>query len=98
MAVYQITYWHEIPSQVDARDPGQPMQKQPLSPRFIELIDMVATKRDLGATDDYIAGWNKGEKVERTGAAKDVVREVAAELEAQYEAIKASALAQSTPQ
>jgi hypothetical protein len=95
MASYQVTYWHEIPSQVDARDPGAKAHKEPLSQRFLELIDLVATKRKLGATDDYIAGWRKGEKLERPGPAVEVARAVAAEFEAQYETIRAQAIAHS---
>ncbi len=95
MATYQVTYWHEIPSQVDAKAQGEKLHKEPLSQRFLELIDLVATKRKLGATDDYIAGWNKGDKVEREGGAADVARAVAAELEARYDSIRAQAIAQS---
>lgn len=95
MASYQVTYWHEIPSQVDARDPGGKPQKEPLSQRFMELIDIIATKRKLGATDDYIAGWRKGPKLERDGPAGEVAKAVAAEFEAQFEVIRAQAIAQS---
>jgi hypothetical protein len=61
MATYQILYWQEIPSQVDAREAGK-SHKEMLSQRFQELIDIVATKRNLTESDDYIAGWSKGEK------------------------------------
>lgn len=96
MATYQVTYWHEIPSQVDAKAPGEPPCKQPLSQRFLELIDLIATKRKLGGTDDYLAGWNKGPRTEREGSAAEVARAVAEEIEVQYDAIRARALAQST--
>ncbi len=97
MATYQVTYWHEIPSQVDARDPGSKLIKEPLSQRFLELIDIIATKRKLGGTDDYIAGWRKGPKLEREGSAEVVAKAVAAELESDYETIRAQAIAQSSP-
>lgn len=96
MANYQVTYWHEIPSQVDAKAPGEPPCRQPLSPRFLELIDLIATKRKLGGTDDYLAGWNKGPKTEREGTAAAVARAVADEFEARYDSIRAQALAQGT--
>ncbi len=96
MAIYQVTYWHEIPSQVDAKAPGEAPCRQPLSPRFLELIDLIATKRKLGGTDDYLAGWNKGKKTDREGAAVDVARAVAEEFEAQYDSIRALALAQGS--
>lgn len=94
MATYQVTYWHEIPSQVDAKEPGAKPHKEPLSQRFLDLIDLVATKRKQGAADDYIAGWNKGEKLERAGGAAEVARAVAADFEAQFEAIRVQAIAQ----
>src|SRR5688500_14445444 len=59
MAMYQVTYWQEIPSQVDAREGGK-AAKQMLSQRFQELIDIIATRRKLGSSDDYISQWNKG--------------------------------------
>jgi len=95
MATYQVTFWHEIPSQVDAKAPGEKPHKEPLSQRFLELIDIVATKRKMGEADDYLAGWNKGAKTDRAGTAAEVARAVAAEFEAQYEVIRANALAQS---
>lgn len=96
MAIYQVTYWHEIPSQVDAKAPGETPARQPLSQRFLELIDLIATKRKLGGTDDYLAGWNKGKKTEREGSAADVAKAVAQEFEAQFDSIRAQALAQGS--
>lgn len=93
MATYQILYWQDIPSQVDARGAG-PSHKEMLSQRFQELIDIVAMKKNLVNSDDYINGWTKGDKQERPGSAADVARAVAAELEAQYDAIRKAALAQ----
>jgi hypothetical protein len=92
MATYQILYWQEIPSQVDARGEGK-SHKEMLSPRFQELIDIVATKRNLTESDDYIAGWSKSEKLEHPGSAVDVAKAIAAELEAKFDAIRAAALA-----
>jgi hypothetical protein len=91
MATYQVTYWQEIPSQVDAKASGEKPAKQMLSQRFQELIDIVAVKRKLDSSDDYINQWSKGPKTERPGTAADVVRAVADELEAQYEQIRAHA-------
>jgi hypothetical protein len=95
MARYTVTCWQEIPSQVDARDEGGKAAKRMLSQRFQELIDIVATRRKLGASDDYIAQWNKTDKTERAGSAEEVVQAVAAELEARYDQIRAEALAKS---
>ena len=91
MATYQIMYWQEIPSQVDARE-GSKAHKEMLSQRFQELIDMVATRRGLTESDAYISGWSKGDRSERPGSALDVAKSVAAELEQQYDKIKSAAL------
>ena len=96
MATYQILFWHEIPSQVDARESGK-SHKEMLSPRFQELIDIIATKRNLVDSDDYIAGWNKGDKAERPGSAVDVAKAVAAELEAKYDDMRAAAMLGPAP-
>lgn len=92
MATYQVTYWQEIPSQVEAKAPGTKASKVMLGQRFQELIDIVASKRKLDASDDYIAQWNKGEKLEREGTPEEVVRAVADEIEARYAEIRAKAL------
>lgn len=94
MATYQIVYWQDIPSQVDARD-GAKTHKEALSQRFQELIDLVAMKRKVTDSDDYINGWNKGDKTERAGSATEVATAVARELEDRFDEIKASALAQT---
>ena len=94
MATYQVMYWQEIPSQVEARADGK-VHKVPLSQRFQELIDIIAVKRKLDSSDDYIAQWSKGKKEERAGSAEEVVKAVAAELEAQYDDIRAKAIEQS---
>ena len=91
MATYQVTYWQEIPSQVDAREAGGKAHKLMLSQRFQELIDIVATKRNLDSSDDYIAQWAKGEKQERVGSAEQVARAVADEFEAQFADIRKKA-------
>ena len=95
MATYQVTYWQEIPSQVDAKAPGQKPHREPLCQRFLDLIDIIASKRKQDSADDYLAGWNKGAKVEREGSADQVAQEVAAEFEAQFDAIRAQAISQS---
>ena len=95
MATYQVTYWQEIPSQVDAKEAGQKPHKIMLSQRFQELIDIVATKRKLDSSDEYISQWSKGDKIEKPGSPQEVAQAIAAELEAQYDEIRVKALAQS---
>jgi len=93
MATYQILSWQDIPSQVDARGGGA-SHKEMLSQRFQELIDIVAMKKNLVDSDDYINGWGKGDKQERPGSATEVAKAIAGELEGQYDAIRKRALAQ----
>lgn len=95
MATYQVTYWQEIPSQVDAKEEGGKAHKLMLSQRFQELIDIIATKRKLDSSDDYISQWNKGKKTEKPGSAEQVAKAMAAEFESQFEQIRAKALEQS---
>ena len=95
MATYQITYWQEIPSQIDAKGEGAKPHKMMLSPRFQELIDIVATKRKLDSSDDYISQWSKGQKIEKPGSPQQVAEAMAAEIEGQYDEIRAKALEQS---
>jgi hypothetical protein len=94
MAKYSILYWQEIPSLVEATD-GTSTSKQQLSSRFQELIDLIAMKRGLAGTDAYLEGFNRGAPVEREGTARAVAQTVKDELEAQYDAIKATALEKS---
>lgn len=94
MAKYSILYWQEIPSVVEATD-GTTTSKQQLSSRFQELIDLIAMKRGLAGTDAYLEGFNRGTPVEHEGTPQAVAQTVKDELEAQYDAIKATALEKS---
>ena len=91
MAKYRIMYWQEVPSVVEARE-GRQKAKSQLSLRFQELIDLVAMRRKLDGADEYLQHWNKAEWHSREGAAEDVAKLVAEEIEADYETIKAAAL------
>jgi len=93
MARVTILYWQEIPSVVEARDRGGRHHKIELSPRFQELIDLVAMKKRLAGTDAYLAHWNKGTPEVREGDPETVATTVAGDIEARYDAIRAEALA-----
>jgi len=95
MAKYRIMYWQEIPSVVEARE-GRQKAKAELSLRFQELIDLIAMRRKLDGADEYLLHWSKGDWQNREGSAEDVVKSVAGEFEADYEAIKSAAL-EKTP-
>lgn len=92
MAKVTILYWQEIPSVVEARDRSG-RHKIELSQRFQELIDLVAMKKKLAGTDEYLVQWRKGQPEEHEGDAEAVAKAVAEGLESRYEAIRAEEIA-----
>ena len=92
MAKVTILYWQEIPSVVEARDRNG-RHKIELSQRFQELIDLVAMKKKMVGTDEYLLQWNKGEPKEQEGDPEAVAESVAEDIEARYDAIRAEELA-----
>ncbi len=92
MAKVTILYWQEIPSVVEARDRSG-RHKIELSQRFQELIDLVAMKKKLAGTDEYLVQWRKGRPEEHEGEAEAVAKTVAEGLESRYEAIRAEEIA-----
>ena len=92
MAKVTILYWQEIPSVVEARGRSG-RHKIELSARFQELIDLVAMKKKLAGTDEYLVQWRKGRPEERDGDAEAVARAVAEAIESRYEAIRAEEIA-----
>jgi hypothetical protein len=92
MAKVAVLCWQEIPSAVEVKD-AQGTEKVQLSNRFLELIDMIAMRRKLAGTDDYLMQWRKEKQADRDGRAADVARAVADEIEARYDAIREQALA-----
>ena len=58
MATYQILYWQDIPSLVEAREGGD-VKKEQLSQRFQEAIDRAAMRAGKGSSDAYIAEWRR---------------------------------------
>lgn len=83
MAKYKILYWHEIPSQVRAKDENGRVGK-PLPERFQLAIDNAAMRAKLIGSDDYSAGFQWSEEQERFGTAEEVATMVASELDAKY--------------
>jgi hypothetical protein len=91
VAKVQILRWQEIPSMVEARDEGGAKKIQ-LSEKFQALIDEAAMRRKLAGTDAYLEEWNKSKPEERDGAAADVVKQVADEIESKFIEIRDAAL------
>ena len=69
MAKVTILYWQDIPSVVEARDRGG-RHKVELSQRFQELIDLIAMKKKVMGTDEYLNHWSKDRRRSTKGTRK----------------------------
>ena len=81
MTTYKILYWQEIPTQIKAEDEAEDVTVM-LDGRFMAQVDILAAKRGLQASDDYLAQWKWSEEEERESSAREVAAAVKAELEA----------------
>jgi hypothetical protein len=81
MATYKILYWQEIPTQIKAEDDADDVTVM-LDGKFMEHIDILAARRGLQSSDDYLAQWKWSEEAEREGSASEVAEALKAELEA----------------
>ena len=84
---YQVTLWRDLPSLVVARE-GESVTKGPLAPRFQEAIDEAAMRLGETSSDEYLAGWTRGEWTAAEGSPHDVCDRVVAELEEQWPAVR----------
>lgn len=85
MTDFQVTYWRDLPSMVVARD-GDNVTKAPLASRFQEAIDEAAMRLGETSSDDYLAGWARGEWTAADGDGVAVCDRVVADLEEQWPA------------
>jgi len=92
MAKYQILYWHDIPSQVRARDKTGRVSKE-LPERFMNAVDKVAMIANLTDGDLYSEGFHWGDWQERDGSAEDIASTIVSELDEQYPEIDFRTLA-----
>jgi hypothetical protein len=83
VARYQILYWKDIPSVVEATDEAGTVKLQ-LSDRFQALIDSVAMRLGLAGTDAYLDQWEHGDEQEGAGTAREVAERVVGELERRF--------------
>jgi Virulence factor len=81
MANYKILFWQEIPTQIKAEDDLDEVTVM-LDDKFMAQVDILAAKRGLQSTDDYLAQWKWSEEEEREGSAHEVAEALKAELEA----------------
>jgi hypothetical protein len=77
----KILYWQEVPTQIKAEDESEDVDLM-LDGRFMAQVDILAAKRGLQSSDDYLAQWKWSEELEREGSAREVAEAVKAELEA----------------
>ena len=81
MATYKVLFWQEIPTQIKAEDDVDEVTMM-LDDKFMAYVDILAAKRGLQSTDDYLAQWKWSEEQEREGSAQEVAEALKAELEA----------------
>ena len=86
-----ILSWQDIPTVIEARD-SNGIEKVELSKRFSELIDLIAMKKGIVGTDDYLRDWKKKKLSSTNKTAKQVVLEMSEYFEGKYEEIKSNAL------
>jgi hypothetical protein len=78
-----VTYWRDLPSLVVARA-GEQVTKSPLAPRFQEAIDEAAMRLGDTGSDDYLAGWRRGDWTAAEGGTTDVADRIVRDLEDQW--------------
>jgi len=83
MALYQILFWQDIPSQVKAWDDFDEVKLE-LPLRFTARTDESAQRQGLTSADDYMAQWKWGDEQEREVSAAEVAEAVKQELEARF--------------
>jgi hypothetical protein len=81
MATYKILYWQEIPTQIKVEDDSDDVTVM-LDGKFMAQVDILAARRGLQSSDDYLAQWKWSEEEEREGSAQEVADALKAELEA----------------
>jgi hypothetical protein len=81
MATYKILFWQEVPTQIKTEDDLDEVTMM-LDDKFMAHIDILAAKRGLQSTDDYLAQWKWSEEREREGSAQEVAEALKSELEA----------------
>ena len=86
-----VLFWQDIPTVIEARD-ATGIEKVELSKRFSELVDLIAMKKGLIGTDDYLQNWKKKKFASSEKKAKEGVMEMSKHFENRYEEIKFKSL------
>jgi Virulence factor len=83
MALYQILFWQDLPSQVKVWDDFDEVRLE-LPPRFAARIDHAAQTQGLTQADDYLSQWRWSDEEERAGGVQEVADALKAELEQRF--------------
>jgi hypothetical protein len=86
-----IVYWRDIPAQVIVGK-GRRGSKIQLTERFEQAIDRCAMKVGARDTDSYLAEWRKAAPYEVEGDPDEIVKSIAAQLEAEFDTARLKAL------
>ncbi len=86
-----VLFWQDIPTVIEARD-STGIEKVELTKRFAELVDLIAMKKGLIGTDDYLQNWKKKKFPSSKKTAKQAVLEMSKYFESKYEDIKLKSL------
>ena len=78
-----ILFWQDIPTVIEARDVTG-IEKVELSKRFGELVDLIAMKKGLIGTDDYLQNWKKKKFPSTKRTAKQIVLEMSKHRRGRY--------------
>ncbi len=86
-----VLFWQDIPTVIEARD-STGIEKVELTKRFAELVDLIAMKKGLIGTDDYLQNWKKKKFPSSKKTAKQAVLEMSKYFESKYEDITLKSL------
>ena len=83
MALYQILYWQEIPSQIKVWDDFDEIKVE-LDPKIAARIDATAQARGVTSADAYTTQWKWSDEQERDGTPEEVAAALKMELESKW--------------
>jgi hypothetical protein len=81
MAIYQVLYWKDIPTQVRVSADGRRFQSRQMPERFQQEIDARALREGLAGAEAYLEQWRWSEKQERDLPPDELLDTLVRELE-----------------
>ena len=95
MAELTVVFWRDIPAQVIAKA-GRKTAKAELPKRFMEAIDSAAMRAGLFGSDDYLAGWRRGDPTACADDPDAAVADKLATIELTYDADRLRTLVENS--